>query len=112
MWIAEKYPNCKVHAMSNSASQRAYIEGRCAAKGWTNVTVTTCDINTYAPPPGVVFDRIVSVEMMEHVKNHRKLFARIADWLASDGKLFVHIFTHAFHPYHFEVCNPNRRSSP
>jgi len=90
LWIARTFPSCSVVAMSNSAVQRADIEARCRAEGIDNVEVITADINDFEPTG--TFDRIVSVEMMEHVRNHTELFERIDRWLEPDGRLFVHIF--------------------
>ena len=90
LWIARQFPRCQVVAVSNSHSQRADIEARCQREGITNVQVITADINEFEPEGQ--FDRIVSIEMMEHVRNHRELFERIDRWLAPDGRLFVHIF--------------------
>ncbi|MBI1319932.1 MAG: methyltransferase domain-containing protein [Candidatus Hydrogenedens sp.] len=92
LWMAEQYPNAQITAVSNSHSQREFIESRCELMGLNNVTVHTCDINRFRPEEQ--FDRVVSVEMFEHVRNHRELFNRIESWLAPGGKLFVHIFCH------------------
>jgi cyclopropane-fatty-acyl-phospholipid synthase len=101
MWIARRFPRCTVVAMSNSNAQRLDIETRCATEGITNVEVITADINDFTPPGR--FDRIVSVEMMEHVRNHRLLFERISRWLEPDGRLFVHIFVNRDSCYPFET---------
>jgi cyclopropane-fatty-acyl-phospholipid synthase len=101
LWIAEHYPNCQVTSLSNSSSQRAYIEQRCQHLGLTNVRVITADIGRYDTEDR--FDRIVSVEMFEHVRNHEQLFARLSKWLVPDGKLFVHIFCHRNLAYTFET---------
>jgi cyclopropane-fatty-acyl-phospholipid synthase len=100
LWIAEHYPNCRVVGVSNSKSQRESILGRCHVRGFENVEVQTCDINYF--DPGRRFDRIVSVEMFEHVRNHARLLARIASWLSPEGRLFVHHFSHREHAYAFE----------
>ena len=101
LWMAERYPQSRITAVSNSRSQRAFIEARASERGLTNLTVLTCDINEL--DPGTGFDRVVSVEMFEHVRNHRQLFHRIHDWLNPTGKVFVHIFAHRAHAYLFEV---------
>lgn len=98
MWIARRFPGCRVVAMSNSNAQRLDIERRCREQGIDNVEVITADIIDFEPD--ATFDRIVSVEMMEHVRNHDALFRRIAGWLAPDGKLFVHVFANR------ELCYP------
>jgi len=92
LWMAQRFPGAHITAVSNSHSQRAHIESRCAALGLANVVVQTCDINTFAPEGQ--FDRVVSVEMFEHLRNHAELFRRIDSWLAPGGRLFVHIFCH------------------
>ena len=91
-WIAERYPACQVLAVSNSKLQREWILRRCAERGVTNVEVVTADVNRFGTD--LRFDRIVSVEMFEHVRNHELLLSRIAGWLAPGGKLFVHHFSH------------------
>lgn len=108
--LARRFPSSTVSAVSNSAPQRRFIESRAADDGLSNLTVFTEDINTFdldtarhdtARPEGR-FDRIVSIEMFEHVRNHRALFERIAGWLEPDGKLFVHVFCHLSLTYLFE----------
>ena len=99
--VAERFPRSTIVAVSNSASQRAFIERRAAERGASNVCVVTADMNDFdATGP---FDRIVSVEMFEHMRNHAALLARIARWLTLDGKLFVHIFTHSRFAYAYDV---------
>lgn len=100
LWMAAQYPGSTIHAVSNSHSQRAHIESQARSRGLDNVTVETCDINDFQPSGQ--FDRVVSVEMFEHVRNHRELMKRISHWLTEDGKLFVHIFCHHRHAYPFE----------
>jgi len=100
LWMGEHYPNSHITAVSNSASQRALIEERAAAAGLTNVRVITADINDFVPDNGP-FDRVVSVEMFEHMRNWRTLMARIADWLKPGGQLFIHVFCHREMPYAF-----------
>jgi cyclopropane-fatty-acyl-phospholipid synthase len=101
LWIAERYPASRVTAVSNSASQRAYIEQAAAAAGLINVRVITADVNAFVPDR--VFDRIVSIEMLEHVRNHRALLGRIAGWLRPDGRLFVHVFSHRTLAFRFDA---------
>lgn len=100
LWLAEQYPACRIIAVSNSKSQRAYIQSQAAARGLQNIEVRTCDINDFAPRER--FDRILSVEMFEHVRNHAALFDRIQTWLRPGGKLFVHVFVHGRTAYPFE----------
>jgi cyclopropane-fatty-acyl-phospholipid synthase len=104
--MAERFPRCRITAVSNSASQRAFIEARAAQRGLRNARIVTCDINTFdalAVSDGVSYDRVVSVEMFEHMRNWEALLERIAGWLTPEGKLFVHIFTHARFAYPYEV---------
>ncbi len=102
LWMAEHYPRARITAVSNSASQRQHIEAQCLARGWTHVRVLTRDANTLTLPPAA-FDRCVSVEMFEHMRNYQDLMARIARWLRPDGLLFVHIFAHRECAYPFET---------
>ena len=101
LWMAEHYACSQIVAVSNSNSQREYIESQAAARGLSNLKVVTCDINDFKPEGA--FDRVVSVEMFEHVRNHRALLGQIAEWLNPGGKLFVHIFAHRKHTYLFEA---------
>lgn len=102
LWIARHYPAATIVAMSNSASQREFILERASREGLRNVQVVTADINRFEPE-GASFDRVVSVEMFEHVRNHQVLLRRIRSWLAPAGKLFVHIFCHRRYAYLFET---------
>lgn len=99
LWMAQAYPDSDILALSNSASQRDWIEARAREQGLHNVRVRTEDVAVFEP--GTRFDRVVSVEMMEHMRNHGRLMERISDWLVPGGKLFVHIFCHrdAFYPF-------------
>jgi cyclopropane-fatty-acyl-phospholipid synthase len=109
LWMAERCPAARVVAVSNSATQRRFILDRAASRGLTNVTVITADVGDLGMTAhtDVVgpdrFDRIISVEMFEHVRNHRELGRRIARWLRPGGELFVHVFAHRSRPYLFEV---------
>jgi cyclopropane-fatty-acyl-phospholipid synthase len=105
LWMAEKFPGSRIVGVSNSATQREFIEARCAERGFQNVTIRTADMNSF--DPGATFDRVVSVEMFEHMKNYGELLRRIASWLRADGRLFVHIFTHKEFAYHFEGSDPS-----
>jgi cyclopropane-fatty-acyl-phospholipid synthase len=98
--MAEAYPNADITAVSNSHSQRAAIEARAAAKGLRNVRVFTADMNDFAP--GTQFDRVVSVEMFEHMANWRALLSRVRSWLRPEGRVFLHVFTHIATPYRFD----------
>ena len=92
LWMARKYPAANITAVSNSHSQRKFIMRRCADAGVSNVEVITADANEFATEQQ--FDRVVSVEMFEHMRNYGALMERIAGWLVPGGKLFVHIFCH------------------
>ncbi|MBG0799537.1 class I SAM-dependent methyltransferase [Methylocystis sp. L43] len=100
LFMAQSYPNARITAVSNSASQRAYIEGRIAELGLTNLRVITADMNDFAMDQR--FDRIVSIEMFEHMSNWRPLLSRLRGWLSPEGSLFIHIFTHRNQPYRFD----------
>lgn len=102
LWMAERFPHSRITAVSNSNSQRAYILAQCRQRGLGNVQVITCDINTLELARDR-YDRCVSVEMFEHVRNHEVLMARIAGWLRPSGQLFVHIFAHRHAAYLFET---------
>ena len=100
LWMARHYPAARIVAVSNSHSQREFIEGRARAEGLVNLTVVTADMNTFAPQGR--FDRIVSVEMFEHMLNWRVLLERVRSWLEDDGRFFMHVFTHSQAPYRFD----------
>jgi cyclopropane-fatty-acyl-phospholipid synthase len=101
LWMAAHYPNSRITAVSNSAPQRTFIETRAAERGLRNVRVITADMNTFAHEAR--FDRVLSVEMFEHMRNYEVLLHRIAGWLCPDGRLFVHIFAHRSAAYAFET---------
>ena len=100
LYLAERFPGSRVLAVSNSKPQREFILGRCERRGHSNVEVVTADVNSFEPDR--TFDRVLSVEMFEHVRNHEALLARIASWLEPDGSLFVHHFSHRTSAYPFE----------
>lgn len=101
LFLASSFPRSRILALSNSAPQRQFILQRARARGLTNVEVVTADINRFDTPE--TFDRIVSVEMFEHVRNYHVLFSRLARWLADDGRVFVHVFSHRQFAYAFEA---------
>ena len=103
LWMAERYPNAKIVAVSNSNQQRDFIESQCRQRRLLNVRVITQDVNRLELDPEQ-FDRCVSVEMFEHMRNYEVLLSRIAGWLRPGGKLFVHIFAHATLMYPFETA--------
>ncbi len=102
LWMAARYPRARILAVSNSAAQREFIEARCRLQGLHNVRVVTVDVNHLALP-AAQFDRCVSIEMFEHMRNYERLLARIAGWLKPHGKLFVHVFAHRTRLYLFET---------
>ncbi len=103
LWMAAHYPNASVTAVSNSASQRAYIEAEARARSLANVEIITADMNAFAPEGH--FDRVVSVEMFEHMANWRALLTRVRGWLKPEGLLFLHVFTHRTTPYRFDPAD-------
>jgi cyclopropane-fatty-acyl-phospholipid synthase len=105
LWMATHYPNARITAVSNSRPQRVYIEAEAAARGLTNLRVITADMNVF--DPGAQFDRVVSVEMFEHMSNWRDLLGRIRGWIKPDGRLFLHVFSHHSTPYSFETGDPS-----
>jgi cyclopropane-fatty-acyl-phospholipid synthase len=106
-WMAEHFPNSSITAVSNSYTQRLHIEAEAARREIYNIRVITADMNVFAAPEPGSYDRVVSVEMFEHMKNYSQLMRNIAGWLRPDGKLFIHIFTHREHAYHFEGTDPS-----
>jgi cyclopropane-fatty-acyl-phospholipid synthase len=101
--MASHYPNARITAVSNSRTQKQFIDARAAERGLTNVEVITRDANMLEFQPERRFDRVVSVEMFEHMRNYETLLGRIAAWMRPGATLFVHIFTHAHFAYPFEV---------
>jgi cyclopropane-fatty-acyl-phospholipid synthase len=101
LWMAAQFPGSRITAVSNSSSQREFILARARERGISNIDVITADANVFAT--GQRFDRVVSVEMFEHVRNYATLMERISGWLEPGGKLFVHIFCHRELMYPFTV---------
>ncbi len=104
LFMAERLPGAAITAVSNSAPQRAHIEAEARRRGLGNVRVVTADMNDFAPHAR--FDRVVSVEMFEHMANWRPLLERIRGWLEPDGRLFLHVFSHRSQPYRFDHGDP------
>jgi len=100
LWMAERFPGARILAVSNSPDQRAFIERRAAEQGLANVEVVTCDVNRFETDRR--FDRVVSVEMFEHLRNYGAAMERVAGWLRSGGLFFVHVFVHRQLAYPFE----------
>lgn len=101
LFMAEKYPDSNITAVSNSRTQKEFIDGEAGKRGLKNITVITSDINDFEI--NKKFNRVVSVEMFEHLRNYKTVFNKIYDWLESDGQLFIHIFSHNKYAYLFEV---------
>lgn len=101
LWMAERYPNARITAVSNSRPQREHIQAQCAQRGLGNVRVITQDVNRLELETDS-FDRCVSIEMFEHMRNYETLLHRISGWLRPQGKLFVHIFVHRNLMYPFQ----------
>jgi cyclopropane-fatty-acyl-phospholipid synthase len=101
LWMAQNYPAGRIVAVSNSKPQREFIESKIAARRLSNLQVITADMNAFSTDRQ--FDRVVSVEMFEHMRNWPRLLKRISSWLKPDGKLFIHIFTHRRFAYTFET---------
>ena len=104
LWLAERFPRSSITAVSNSHAQRRSIEQAARHAGIENCRVVTADINDFATDQH--FDRVVSVEMFEHLRNYRRLLARISRWLEPEGKLFVHVFSHRHLAYEFRADRP------
>jgi len=101
IWICEKYPKCKVTCISNSSTQAKYINDLAADKGYSaRLNCITADANTFLP--SIKYDRIISIEMFEHMKNYEQLMSRVASWLKPDGCLFTQILCHREYCYHFK----------
>jgi len=101
LWMAEKYPNSRITSISNSNQQREFINRAAKLKNLNNLTIVTCDMNSFNAD--TKFDRVVSVEMFEHMQNYEQLMENISSWLKPNGKLFVHIFCHQKFAYFFST---------
>lgn len=102
LYIAEHYPSCEIVALSDSSTQRDYIESMKAQRGITNVTVVTADVSEFDTE--LRFDRVVSIEMFEEMLNFEKLLAKIASWMKAESLLFLQVFCHSRFAYHRENC--------
>ncbi|KAN0091346.1 S-adenosyl-L-methionine-dependent methyltransferase [Tylopilus felleus] len=115
IYLAQKYPASRIVGLSNSVTQKVYIDGVARAKNLSNIEVITGDVNTFDFDSSVRFDRILSIEMFEHMKNYELLLRKVTSWLRpaplsagnsgdsdSGPLLFVHLFCHKTTPYHFE----------
>ena len=100
LWLAEQYPRARILGVSNSNGQREHIEAVAAQKGLSNLEILTADVNDFATDRR--FDRVMSIEMFEHMRNWKELLSRITGWLEPGGKVFVHVFSQRQVPYLFE----------
>jgi cyclopropane-fatty-acyl-phospholipid synthase len=111
LWIATHYPDCQVLSVSNSNTQREFIQNQCRSRSLHNVTALTADMADFEHDPRFdqlpKFDRVISIEMFEHMKNYERLLARIAELLDPDGMLFVHLFSHREFAREFDADDPN-----
>ncbi len=100
LYLAEKFPQAEITGVSNSKTQKEHIDAEARRRGFGNLRIVTCDMNVFEAA-AASFDRVVSVEMFEHMKNYPRLLGNVARWLQPGGMLFVHIFTHRELAYHF-----------
>jgi cyclopropane-fatty-acyl-phospholipid synthase len=100
LYMAEAFPGARITAVSNSGSQRLHVEEQARRRNLRNLQVFTADMNEFSTTER--FDRVVSVEMFEHMSNWRELLGRIRNWLRPQGRLFIHVFTHRERPYRFD----------
>ncbi len=105
IWVARNYPRSRVTAVSNSKPQAEFIRGRCRELGIGNLVVVTADMNAFEPQGR--FDRVLSVEMFEHMRNWPELYRRIASWLNRDGKMLMHVFCHRSLAYPYVSAGPS-----
>ena len=103
--MARRFPRARITAVSNAAPQRRAIMAEAARFGLTNLTVITADMNDFAAQ--AQYDRVVSVEMFEHMANWEALLSRVVSWLKPDGRIFLHVFSHRSTPYRFERTDPD-----
>ncbi len=103
LWMAKHYPNSNITSVSNSLSQKAFIDQRAQERRLDNLKVITCDMNDFETKKR--FERIVSVEMFEHMRNWPVLFNKVASWMKKDSKFLMHVFCHGETPYFFEAVN-------
>ena len=100
LWMAEQYPAARVTSVCNSSRQRTWIESERDRRGLRNLEVITADVSDFVPVGR--FDRVMTIDVFEHVRNWRELLRRISTWLADDGKAFVNVFSHRTFPYLFQ----------
>ncbi len=104
LFMAERFPGSRILSVSNSAAQRSHIEAEIGKRGLKNLVVVTADMNAFSHEDR--FDRIVSVEMFEHMSNWRLLLERARGWMHDDGRMFIHVFSHRNSPYRFDHADP------
>ncbi|MBX9464844.1 MAG: cyclopropane-fatty-acyl-phospholipid synthase family protein [Aquamicrobium sp.] len=104
LFMAERFPGSRILSVSNSAAQRSHIEAEIGKRGLKNLVVVTADMNAFSQEDR--FDRIVSVEMFEHMSNWRLLLERARGWMHDDGRMFIHVFSHRNSPYRFDHADP------
>ncbi|KAM5534536.1 hypothetical protein V8D89_006004 [Ganoderma adspersum] len=106
LYLAQKYPRSRIVGLSNSSTQKIHVDKTAEARGLTNLEIITADVNAFDFNGSKYFDRILSIEMFEHMKNYKALMSKVASWLRAGGPeeslFFVHIFCHRTTPYHFE----------
>ncbi|KAE9403851.1 S-adenosyl-L-methionine-dependent methyltransferase [Gymnopus androsaceus JB14] len=103
LYLAQKYPKSRITGLSNSSTQKEHIDATAKSRGFTNLEIITADVNTHDFAESTRFDRILTIEMFEHMKNYQALLKKISSWLkGSESLLFIHIFCHSTTPYHFE----------
>jgi cyclopropane-fatty-acyl-phospholipid synthase len=107
LWLAERYPRASVVGVSNSHGQREWSLGEAARRGLGNLEVVTADVNDFVPEER--FDRVMSIEMFEHMRNWDELLRRVSTWLSPEGRLFLHVFSHRTLPYLFQGTWPAAR---
>ncbi|KAJ4769826.1 (S)-coclaurine N-methyltransferase [Rhynchospora pubera] len=103
LYVAKKYRNCSITGICNSVTQKAHIDEQCREHDLSNVEIIVADISKFQMERS--FDRIISIEMFEHMKNYKELLKKISGWMKPDGLLFVHYFCHKTFAYHFEDKN-------
>jgi cyclopropane-fatty-acyl-phospholipid synthase len=107
LYMASRFPNSPVTTVSNSRTQKLHIDAEAERRGLSNLTVVTADIGDFVPADVGSYDRVVSVEMFEHVRNHRELLRRVSTWLKPGGTCFIHVFAHREVAWHFDADDPN-----
>jgi cyclopropane-fatty-acyl-phospholipid synthase len=106
LWLAERFPKAEIVALSNSAHQKSFIERRASAAGAENLRVITADFAGFEFPEAPAFDRVVSIEMFEHLRNWGAALAKVRRWLKPDGRMFLHVFAHRRQSYLFDSEGP------